>query len=151
MIEFPGRSGRLSRVRWEYCGTVFDQSNRPAYAEPTTGLWAPDIRYLGGRYVMYYTVTDTTANPGEDPAIGVATAPQPDGPWTPQDKPIIAPRLRPGTDSSRDGQSWIWGAVWTFSPGEEPRIGLVAHGGSSPAVTAAFDYVRFYATTWPAG
>ena len=39
-----------------------------------------------------------------------------------------------------------WGAAWTFAPGPVPRIGLVAHGGAEPAVTAEFDYVRFYAT-----
>ena len=86
-------------ARWEYLGTVFDQKNRPAYATPTAGLWAPDIRYVGGQYVLYYTVTDTTLNDGEDPGIGVATAPDPAGPWTPQDTPIIAPRERPGTTS----------------------------------------------------
>ena len=51
---------------------------------------------------------------------------------------------RAGT--SRDGRSWTWGAVWTFAAGTGPRIGLIAHGGAEPAVTAEFDYLRFYAT-----
>ncbi len=52
-------------------------------------------------------------------------------------------RYRAGT--SRDGRHWTWGAVWTFPPGgEDPQIGLVAHGGDNPAVVAAFDYLRFY-------
>ena len=67
---------------WEYQGTVFDATNRPAWATPTSGLWAPDIRYIAGRYVLYFTVTDTTLNAGDDSAIGVATAPTPVGPWT---------------------------------------------------------------------
>jgi hypothetical protein len=46
---------------------------------------------------------------------------------------------------SRDGSRWTWGGVWTFDPGDVPRIGLVAQGGSSPATDARFDYVRFYA------
>ena len=50
--------------------------------------------------------------------------------------------FRAGT--SRDGQSWTWGATWTFAAGETPRIGLVAHGGAVPATTASFDYLRLY-------
>ncbi|MFC4147583.1 family 43 glycosylhydrolase [Micromonospora mangrovi] len=46
--------------------------------------------------------------------------------------------------SSRDGTHWTWGGVWTFPADTTPRIGLVAHGGANPPVTAEFDYLRFY-------
>ncbi|MGI8459829.1 MAG: hypothetical protein ACR2LI_17160, partial [Propionibacteriaceae bacterium] len=49
--------------------------------------------------------------------------------------------------TSRDGRQWTWGAVWTFPAGTTPRIGLVAHGGDTPAVDARFDYLRFYAAS----
>jgi hypothetical protein len=55
---------------------------------------------------------------------------------------------RAGT--SRDGVHWTWGATWTFRADTDPRIGLVAHGGASPAVTAEVDHLRFYASSWPA-
>ncbi|MGO1974202.1 MAG: family 43 glycosylhydrolase, partial [Propionibacteriaceae bacterium] len=88
---------------WEYLGTVFDQDNRPAFAEPTSGLWAPDGRYLDGRYVLYYSVTDTTLHAGGgDSAIGMATAPTPTGPWQPVDEPVVAPR----PDSGPEGDTW---------------------------------------------
>ncbi len=90
---------------WDYLGTVFDDTNRPSWATATSGLWAPDIRYVGGRYVLYYTVTDTTLNAGDDSAIGVATAPSPTGPWTPGDAPVVAPRPAGGG-----------GFLWTFDP-----------------------------------
>ena len=45
---------------------------------------------------------------------------------------------------SRDGRNWTWGGVWTLPGDSNPRIGLVAHGGAEPAVTASFDYVRFF-------
>ena len=98
-------------VDWQYQGTVFDDTNRPTWATPTSGLWAPDVRYVDGRYVLYYTVTDTTLDPGDaDSAIGVATSPSPTGPWTPSDAPVVAPRTRPGTDpAARD-------FLWTFDP-----------------------------------
>jgi arabinan endo-1,5-alpha-L-arabinosidase len=44
---------------------------------------------------------------------------------------------------SRDGRHWTWGGVWTLPADTTPRIGLVAHGGAEPAVTASFDYLRF--------
>lgn len=97
-------------VTWQYQGTVFDDTNRPTWATATSGLWAPDIRYIDGRYVMYFTVTDTTLNPGDDSAIGVATSSSPVGPWTPSAAPVVAPRTRPGTDpADRD-------FLWTFDP-----------------------------------
>jgi arabinan endo-1,5-alpha-L-arabinosidase len=94
-------------VTWTYAGDVFSAANRPAWATPTAGLWAPDIRYTQGRYVLYYTVTDTTLNPGDDSAIGVATAPSPLGPWTDSGAPLIAPRPAAGG-----------GFLWTFDPAQ---------------------------------
>ncbi len=90
---------------WTYAGDAF--ASRPAWAAPAAGLWAPDVRKLDGRYVMYFSVTDTTANPGDDSAIGVATAPTPLGPWTDSGGPIVAPRPAPGG-----------GFLWTFDPAE---------------------------------
>ncbi len=92
-------------VRWDYQGTVFDDSNRPKWATKTSGLWAPDIRYVDGHYVLYYTVTDTVLNEGDDSAIGVATAQTPTGPWTPGADPVVAPRPAAGG-----------GFLWTFDP-----------------------------------
>jgi arabinan endo-1,5-alpha-L-arabinosidase len=44
--------------------------------------------------------------------------------------------------SSRDGQHWTWGGVWTLPAGTNPRIGLISHGGVG--ATAEFDYFRVY-------
>lgn len=112
----PLRSGgqpglmHMARTRdwstWEYLGTVFTDATRPTWAEPYAGLWAPDIRYVGGRYLLYFTVSDTTLKPGGgDFAIGVATAPTPAGPWTAGDQPVVAPRAAP------HGGWW-----WTIDP-----------------------------------
>ena len=90
---------------WEEVGSVFDKDNRPDWATETTGFWAPDIRYLNGQYLLYFTVPDTTASEdGHDPAIGVATAPTPAGPWKPSDEPLIPARQLPdgGWDSTID-------------------------------------------------
>ncbi|MGW0230590.1 family 43 glycosylhydrolase [Actinopolymorpha singaporensis] len=80
-------------VHWRKVGDVFPEGRRPTWATATTGFWAPDIRYLNGKYLLYFTVPDTTTSTqGFDPAIGVATAPTPAGPWTPSDQPLIPAR-----------------------------------------------------------
>jgi arabinan endo-1,5-alpha-L-arabinosidase len=109
---------------WEYLGTVFNDTNRPTWAEPAAGLWAPDIRYVNGKYLLYYTVTDTTfdTSTSGDSAIGVATADTPAGPWTPAAAPIVKPRkntsdyfwtIDPAGFTDIDGQRYLyWGSYY---------------------------------------
>ncbi|MGD7704807.1 family 43 glycosylhydrolase [Microlunatus sp. Y2014] len=44
--------------------------------------------------------------------------------------------------TSRDGENYIWGGIWTMPAGENPRIGMVSLGGEG--LTATFHHVRFY-------
>ncbi|WP_158893816.1 family 43 glycosylhydrolase [Amycolatopsis anabasis] len=92
-------------VRWEHVADVFTAANRPAWVAADAGFWAPDVRYADGRYLVYFTVTDTILNAGGDSAIGVATAPAPTGPWTELGAPIVPPA--PGEHG---------GFRWTFDP-----------------------------------
>lgn len=68
-------------VSWELLGTAFSEATRPSF-EPKGGLWAPDINYINGRYVLYYSMSvwggEWTCG------IGVATANKPEGPFTDQ-------------------------------------------------------------------
>ena len=92
-------------VDWSYVGDAFGASNRPSWASPDAGIWAPDIRYIDGRYYMYYVVTETTVTQERgDNAIGVATAPTPTGPWKDSGAPVVGPRRGNG------------GFLWTFDP-----------------------------------
>ena len=117
----PSVVGHISRTRdfvnWEYRGPIFTDKNRPSYATRSAGLWAPDVRYINGQYVMYFTVTDTTLNPGGDYAIGVATAPTPEGPWTSAPEPVIHPRgpagewyntIDPSGFTDREGRQYLY-------------------------------------------
>ncbi|MEU8239087.1 family 43 glycosylhydrolase [Actinoplanes missouriensis] len=92
-------------VHWSYAGDAFGPDQLPAYARPTAALWAPDVRKIGNRWVMYVTVTET--EPDGASAIGVATAPTPTGPWTFAPEPAVPPRAAP------DGGWW-----WTFDPAQ---------------------------------
>jgi arabinan endo-1,5-alpha-L-arabinosidase len=66
-------------VSWKFTGTAFSDQTRPAF-EPRGGIWAPDINFIKGRYVMYYSMSvwggEWTCG------IGVATADKPEGPFT---------------------------------------------------------------------
>lgn len=66
-------------VNWEYVGTAFTNETRPDF-EPKGGLWAPDINYIDGKYVLYYSMSvwggEWTCG------IGVATSDSPEGPFT---------------------------------------------------------------------
>ena len=92
-------------VHWTYVGDAFG-TDLPPYAAADASLWAPDVRKIGKRWVMYMTVTETTTAPGAS-AIGVATAPGPTGPWTFVPEPAVAPRPAPGG-----------GWLWTFDPAQ---------------------------------
>jgi hypothetical protein len=49
--------------------------------------------------------------------------------------------------TSRDGQTWVHGGVWTLPAGADVRIGLISHGRAAgeAAATSQFDYFRLYA------
>lgn len=68
-------------VNWVYMGTAFTSKTRPNW-EPMSGraIWAPEIRYFNGKYVLYYSWA-IWGNPDEC-HIGVATADSPLGPFT---------------------------------------------------------------------
>src|SRR5919112_689824 len=94
-------------VDWKYVGDAFGSPKAVSWAASDAGIWAPDIRYLHGKYYMYYVVTETTEyTEPEDNAIGVATAPTPTGPWKDSGAPVVGPRRGNG------------GFLWTYDPSE---------------------------------
>jgi arabinan endo-1,5-alpha-L-arabinosidase len=66
-------------VNWQFAGTAFTDETRPGF-EPKGGLWAPDINYINGKYVLYYSMSvwggEWTCG------IGVASGVSPQGPFT---------------------------------------------------------------------
>lgn len=88
-------------IHWKYAGDAF--ASKPSWI--TGGIWAPDVVYRGGRYLMYFTASDT-ALPGGGSAVGVATSAGPTGPWHIVDTPVVAPM-----DASGGG-----GRRWEFDP-----------------------------------
>jgi arabinan endo-1,5-alpha-L-arabinosidase len=70
-------------INWEQVGTAFTNETRPTF-ERRGGLWAPDINYFNGKYLLYYSMSvwggEWTCG------IGVATADKPEGPFTDKGK-----------------------------------------------------------------
>lgn len=64
---------------WKLLGTAFTDATRPSW-EPNGGIWAPDINYINGQYVLYYSLSvwggEWTCG------IGVAVSDSPKGPFT---------------------------------------------------------------------
>ncbi len=75
------RSSNL--VDWNFTGTAFTNQTRPAF-EPKGGIWAPDINFINGQYVLYYSMSvwggEWTCG------IGVAVSDKPSGPFTDRGK-----------------------------------------------------------------
>ncbi len=65
-------------IDWTFEGTAFTDATRPTF-EPKGGLWAPDINYIDGQYVLYYSMSvwggEWTCG------IGIATSDSPAGPF----------------------------------------------------------------------
>jgi arabinan endo-1,5-alpha-L-arabinosidase len=66
-------------VDWAFCNTAFTDATRPTF-EPNGGLWAPDINYIKGQYVLYYSMSVWGGE--QTCGVGVATADSPVGPFT---------------------------------------------------------------------
>ena len=67
----------IDLINWYFTGTAFNDTTRPTSFDGN--LWAPDVNYIDGRYVMYYSMSVWG---GEwSCGIGVAIADHPWGPY----------------------------------------------------------------------
>lgn len=66
-------------IDWTFAGSAFTKETKPNF-EPKGGVWAPDVNYVDGKYVMYYSMSvwggEWTCG------IGLATADNPEGPFS---------------------------------------------------------------------
>jgi beta-xylosidase len=67
-------------VDWVQVGTCFTKETRPAWGVEEAGIWAPDINYINGKYVLYYTHAAPYCH--ITGGLGVAVADSPAGPFT---------------------------------------------------------------------
>jgi len=140
-------------VDWTFVRNTFSPpGTTPAPGSPTqprwTGnpfLWAPEVRLIDGRYVMYYAASSTAAGGS---AIGVATASSPAGPWHDSGGPIVGPEAGPQGDysiidpdeiSTPGGQRYLYYGSFNLGIWVVPLTadGLAVQQGSTPVQVAA--------------
>lgn len=74
--------------RWEHAGFVFPEGDTPAWAASGADIsdyWAPEVQRVGDTYLLCFAAR---ASDGIL-KIGLATAPTPEGPYTPTGQPLI--------------------------------------------------------------
>ena len=101
-------------INWRMVGTAFNDRTRPQMV-PKGGIWAPDINYINGKYVMYYS--KSTWGGEWECGIGVATADRPAGPFTDVGKLFISSEIEvqnsidPFYFEEEDGSKYLfWGS-----------------------------------------
>ena len=73
-------------VHWDHLGDAL--AAKPTWASKTQDFWAPDVIRDGGRYVMYYSAKPDGSDERHGLCLGVATATQPQGPFTDMGHPL---------------------------------------------------------------
>ncbi len=86
-------------IDWTYAGDAFE--TKPAWVG-VGGMWAPEITYQDGQYLLYYAASETAAGSS---AIGVGTSDSPTGPFIDSGDPVVDPAVL----GSREGR-------WQFDP-----------------------------------
>lgn len=122
-------------VHWYFVGTAFTNETRPTF-EPNGGIWAPDINYIDGKYVLYYSMSvwggEWTCG------IGVAVADSPEGPFT--DRGPLFRSNEIGVQNSIDQFYWeekgkkylFWGSFHGIYGIELTDDGLAVKEGAKP-------------------
>jgi beta-xylosidase len=129
-------------VDWEQAGACFTPETRPSW-EPRAGIWAPDINYINGKYVLYYSHSVWGCN--GTCGIGVAVADSPLGPFT--DKGALFQSTAIGVNNSIDqfyfednGKKYlIWGSFCGIYCIELEDDGLAIKAGAEKVRIAGKD------------
>ena len=134
-------------VNWTSKGNAFSPDARPNLV-PEVGIWAPDVTYVNGKYLMYYSQSvwggETTAS------IGVAVADKPEGPFT--DKGFLLNMSTTGVQNCIDpnyvednGKKYVFWGSWHGIWGHElTDDGLKIKEGSEKRQIAGTAYEAAY-------
>lgn len=125
-------------VGWEYIGTALDGVPGPAAAwTGAAGLWAPEVvRWPDGSWRMYYSASTFGSRTS---AIGLATAPDPAGPWADRGLVLTTRQGKSGQNAidaavafDRAGHPWLtYGSFFDgiYCLPLDPETGLAAEPG----------------------
>ncbi len=93
-------------------------------------MWAPDVAYKNGKYYLYFPAKDKT----DVFRIGVAVGNAPEGPFKPENNPIIGSfSIDPAVFTDTDGKSYMYfGGIWGGQL-QRYRNGKAIECGAQPA------------------
>lgn len=126
-------------IEWEVVGDAF--TRKPDW-KLEGGLWAPDIVYHEGKYLLYYAFSTWG---DEDPGIGVATADDPAGPFEDQGPLFLSSEI--GVTNSIDPMFYVddgtpylfWGSFHGIYGIQLSDDGLKTAGEKFPVAGDAFE------------
>lgn len=142
----PGIQIRRSKdlVEWNFVGWAFNSlpAMGSAYISssggtPNQSLWAPYIIKVNNEFRLYYSLASNL--PGLS-VIGLATASQPEGPWTERGTVVVSKNdasvhtnaIDPSVVITPQGEHWMYyGSAWNgiYVVKLDPVTGLAATGG----------------------
>lgn len=119
-------------VHWTFVSGAYKEDAKPSW-EPDAGIWAPDINYIDGKYVMYYSLSKWGG--GATCGIGVSVSDSPAGPFTDLGKLFRSNEI--GVHNSIDpfyiednGKKYLfWGSWYGIWGVELSEDGLSLKGG----------------------
>jgi len=130
-------------VSWNLIGTAFTSETRPSF-EPKGGIWAPDINYINGQYVLYYSMSvwggEWTCG------IGIAVSDKPEGPFTDRGKLFSSNESNVQNSIDQfyiedDGKKYLfWGSFHGIYAIELSDDGLSVKGGAEKRQVAGTLY-----------
>ena len=134
-------------IDWEFMGTAFTDQTRPTFVS-RGGLWAPDINYINGKYVLYYSMSVWG---GEWACgIGVATADKPEGPFTDHGKLFRSDEINVQNSIDpcyyeENGEKYLfWGSFHGIYAIELSDDGLALKSGAEKVQVAGTAYEGTY-------
>lgn len=134
-------------VDWEFVGTAFTKATRPDF-EPKGGIWAPDIEYIDGKYVLYYALSRWG---GEwTCGIGRAVSDRPEGPFTDRGKLFRSNEIQVQNSIDpffirEDGKNYLfWGSFRGIYYIQLTDDGLDIAEGAAPTQIAGTAYEAVY-------
>ncbi|GEM_PF-13120 len=134
-------------VYWEMVGTAFTDESRPTF-EPKGGIWAPDIEYINGQYVLYYSMSVWGGH--WTCGIGAAVSDRPEGPFTDKGPLFISKEI--DVENSIDqfyiedkGKKYLfWGSFHGLYAIELSEDGLSVKEGAQKQKVAGNAYEAVY-------
>lgn len=128
-------------IDWYKIGTAFSAARRPRYID-NGELWAPEVKIIGGQYVLYYSLATTSVSQWEW-AIGAATADSLTGKWIDNGKIIngseiqVLSSIDPCFFAEGERNWLIWGSYYGIWAIELTEDGLSVKEGAEKTCLAS--------------